>query len=145
MAKKEYFGPEHGMDILTANLGGGVPAVYHMGVAAEEGDWDTFVYYLTVEATVLAFQAGALAYLNWLSPKNRMAFHAAHQGVNVIRGQIVRSTLTTTPGIIATPIVASIAGAIGYEKYVNEPLRKAHKGADIDWFGPFASGFGSVV
>ncbi len=47
--------------------------------------------------------------------------------------------------LITAPVAAATVGAIGYEKMVNEPLRRAHPGSQGTWFGPFASGFGSVV
>ena len=47
--------------------------------------------------------------------------------------------------LITAPVAVATVGAIGYEKMVNEPLREAHGGWDIDWFGPYASGIGSVV
>ncbi len=47
--------------------------------------------------------------------------------------------------LVSAPVVAATAGAIGYEKTVNQPLRDAHPGSSGTWFGPFASGFGSVV
>lgn len=47
--------------------------------------------------------------------------------------------------LVTSPVVAATVGAIGYEKMVNEPLRRSHGGWDIDWFGPFASGWGPVV
>ena len=46
--------------------------------------------------------------------------------------------------VIGVPVAASVTGAVVYEKTVNEPLRKSHYGFS-SWFGPFASGFGSVV
>lgn len=47
--------------------------------------------------------------------------------------------------LVSAPLVAATAGAIGYEKMVNEPIRKTHPGSRGTWFGPFASGFGPVV
>ncbi len=48
--------------------------------------------------------------------------------------------------VAAVPVVLSGAYAYQYEKHVNEPLRDAHKsGSSTPWWGPFASGFGSVV
>ena len=47
--------------------------------------------------------------------------------------------------IITAPIAVATVGAIGYEKMVNEPLRRSTPGSSGLWFGPFASGFGSVV
>jgi hypothetical protein len=44
---------------------------------------------------------------------------------------------------VVVPAAIAVAGAVTYEKRVNEPLRKSHHG--VSWFGPFASGFGSVV
>lgn len=44
------------------------------------------------------------------------------------------------------PVAASAAGAYVYEKKVNEPMRASHGGSGSNtWFGPFASGFGTVV
>ena len=50
----------------------------------------------------------------------------------------------TNPLVVA-PVLAT-ASTVAYEKYVNEKVRSAHGGAGRDvWFGPFGSGFGSVV
>ena len=46
--------------------------------------------------------------------------------------------------IITAPVVAAVTGAVVYEKTVNEPIRRSHFGFS-SWFGPFASGFGSVL
>lgn len=61
--------------------------------------------------------------------------------------QAARTGISYAPqaAIIAAPIVASTAGAIAYERMVNEPLRDAHHSTQGTWFGAFASGFGSVV
>ena len=65
------------------------------------------------------------------------------------------------PGVAlaSVPVAISVTGAVAYEAGVNQPLRDAHFGAGAFtwwrgnssssrvglWFGPFASGFGSVV
>ena len=59
----------------------------------------------------------------------------ARTGVFVGRG-----LLSPIFGALAT----AVTGAWAYEMYVNNPLRDSHP-EDIDWFGPFASGFGTVV
>jgi hypothetical protein len=47
--------------------------------------------------------------------------------------------------IVTAPVATAVVGAIGYEKVVNEPIRRSHPGSSGTWFGPFASGFGPVV
>lgn len=55
------------------------------------------------------------------------------------RGLMTRATI-----VIPTVAVAYVAGtaSVAYEQAVNKPIRKGTSGI---WFGPFASGFGSVV
>lgn len=57
-----------------------------------------------------------------------------------VGGLAARGLLSPVFGALAL----AVSGAWAYELYVNNPLRDAHSG-DIDWFGPFASGFGTVV
>lgn len=55
------------------------------------------------------------------------------------------SRTAPTMAVISAPVVTSVVGAVAYEKAVNEPIRKSHYGILGAWFGPFASGFGTVV
>lgn len=48
-------------------------------------------------------------------------------------------------GVVAVPTAISAATTYAYEKKVNEPIRKSHPGSQGTWFGPYGSGFGSVV
>ena len=50
-----------------------------------------------------------------------------------------------TVALVSAPVISSVGGAVIYEKTVNRAVREAHGGWDIDWFGPFASGWGTVV
>lgn len=56
---------------------------------------------------------------------------------------VVRATPNVA--IVAAPVVLATAAAISYEKNVNEFVRDSTGGSRGNWFGPFASGFGSVV
>ncbi len=47
--------------------------------------------------------------------------------------------------IASVPIAVSVVGAMFYERTVNRAVRKSTPGSAGLWFGPFASGFGSVV
>lgn len=132
------YDPGVAVDYSTALIGGGVPSTYHLASALAKGDDEEAMYYAKLEASVLATQYGMLRFLNWMSPKNAISFKELHHGLSFVRSQAI----TSAPVVV--PVVAT-AAAIGYEKAVNEPLRKAHGGWDIDWFGPFASGFGTVV
>jgi hypothetical protein len=72
-----------------------------------------------------------------------------HRGDMVRRGVITagRGVVSAAPPLIigGTAIAASTAGAVLYEKHVNERVRKSSRGTSGLWFGPYASGFGSVV
>ena len=58
----------------------------------------------------------------------------------------VRAGASAAPVLIGAAVVAGAgAGAYAYEKSVNEPIRESHPGSQGTWFGPFGSGFGSVV
>lgn len=49
-------------------------------------------------------------------------------------------------GLIGVPAVIASTAAITYEKGVNEQVREAAPGhRTANWFGPYASGFGTVV
>ena len=54
--------------------------------------------------------------------------------------------VTPVVAVAAVPAVLSAGYAYQYEKHVNEKVRQAHSsGSSTPWWGPFASGFGSVV
>ena len=61
----------------------------------------------------------------------------------MIRAGITHAVIHTAP--IVVPTVIAVGGATLYEKHVNEPVRKSSGGSRGTWFGPFASGFGTVV
>lgn len=137
------FDPDVAMDYATALIGGGLPSSYHLASAIARGDTEEALYYAKLEAAVIGTQYTMLKFLNWYSPKNAMSFHHLHSGMSYVRQQAVSSVVrATAPALV---VAGSVAAAIGYERAVNEPLRKAHGNIDIDWYGPFASGFGSVV
>ena len=74
--------------------------------------------------------------------------HWGRQGVNRTSMWMLRqggmAAVRSSPVVV--PAAIAVAGAVTYEKRVNESLKKAHGGAGRNvWFGPFASGFGSVV
>ena len=53
---------------------------------------------------------------------------------------------TPTVAVAAVPVALSAGYAYQYEKHVNEKVRDAHEsGSSTPWYGPLASGFGSVV
>ena len=137
------FDPDVALDYSTALIGGGLPSTYHLASAIARGDTDEAIYYAKLEAAVLGTQYTMLKFLNWYSPKNAMSFHHLHSGMSYVRGQALRSLAMATAPVLA--LAASTAAAVGYERTVNEPLRKAHGGIRNTWFGPYASGFGTVV
>ena len=132
------YDPSVAADYSTALVVGGLPSAYHLASAIVRGDDQEAMYYAKLEASVLGTQYGMLRFLNWYSPKNAISFKELHHGLSYFRSRAIM----TAP--VAVPVVA-VTGAIAYEKAVNEPLRQAHGNWDIDWFGPFASGFGTVV
>ena len=137
------FDPDVAFDYTTALIGGGIPSSYHLASAIARGDTEEALYYAKLEAAVLGSQYTMLRFLNWYSPKNAMSFHHLHSGMSYVRQQALgRVALASAPAIA---LAGSVAAAVGYERTVNEPLRKAHGGQRNIWFGPFASGFGSVV
>ena len=137
------FDPDVALDYSTALIGGGLPSSYHLASAIARGDTEEALYYAKLEAAVIGTQYTMLKFLNWYSPKNAMSFHHLHSGMSFVRQQAVSRVATATaPALV---VAGSVAAAIGYERAVNEPLREAHGGIENTWFGPFASGFGSVV
>lgn len=51
----------------------------------------------------------------------------------------------TVAGVLAVPTAIAVTTTLAYEKNVNKPIRKSHPGSQGTWFGPYGSGFGSVV
>lgn len=90
-----------------------------------------------------------LVQIGLLSGMNLFTYAMSRQGYKTMTGILIEAATGYSTGQLAAaaaPIAASVAGAVAYEKYVNQPLREAHGGAGGNvWFGPFASGFGSVV
>jgi hypothetical protein len=137
------FDPDVALDYTTALIGGGIPSSYHLASAIARRDTEEALYYAKLEASVLGTQYTMLRFLNWYSPKNAMSFHHLHSGMSFVRQQALsRAALATAP---ALAVAGSVAAAVGYERTVNEPIREAHGGIRNLWFGPFASGFGTVV
>ncbi len=83
----------------------------------------------------------------WFTGEQYLGFWARQAWIWETRRAAAQAALPTLGkgAALVAPVVVATAGAIGYEKMVNEPLREAHGGWDIDWFGPFASGFGTAV
>lgn len=89
-----------------------------------------------------------LVQIGILSGMNLFTYALSRQGYKTMTGILIEAATGMTTGQIAAgalPVAAATGGAIAYEKYVNEPIRQAHGNWDIDWFGPFASGFGSAL
>ncbi len=135
--------------ILQAKLLNPYLGIYNMATDPSLENFAKMMY-------IPAIATGATAALYWspfVGPAGRIGFRHAAMGVNVeVRKQInkaawntVRYSVRAAPYL--APVAAAAAGAYVYEKEVNEPLRKkAHGGAASNiWFGPFASGFGTVV
>ena len=121
--------------------GGGVPSAGMLAWALAQGDKERIIDAALVEAAVLGTQYGMLQIINYVSgPKYAMTFHQMHQGMNVARGMVIPSV-----AVASVPAVIAIGSAVTYEKTVNKEIRKGRSGFDINWLGPFASGFGSVV
>jgi hypothetical protein len=98
----------------------------------------------------LLFGAG-YATTAWLAPGVRYTpqLHMLHR--TAATGKILKSAGQSAAlggRALVSPfmgaLVTAVTGSFLYETFVNEPLRDAHPG-NIDWFGPFASGFGTVV
>ena len=121
--------------------GGGIPSVAMLAFALAEGDKESIAHAALVEGAVLGTQYAFLQAINYVSgPKYAMNFHKVHQGMNVVRGLAAGPAL-----VLAVPTVIATATAVAYEEAVNKEIRQGRSGFDINWFGPFGSGFGSVV
>ena len=136
--KQEYI--EH---VMIGAAFGGMPHAFELFDAIYDRDYERAIRAIQVEIGVFATYYAMTHLANMVQgPKYyfnpRHAMHAASR----MRGYMISGVLKN-PITIATGV--AVAGAIGYEKAVNEPLRQAHGGIDLDWFGPFASGFGTVV
>ena len=62
-------------------------------------------------------------------------------GLHLMHAKRHQAMLTRTLPI-ATATYALVTASVGYETAVNEPIRSGRRNI---WFGPFSSGFGSVV
>lgn len=122
------------IDVFQSVLGGGVPAGYHMATSAHEGDWEEFRYYAAVEGTALAMYS--IAVLGTPGASFRSIHHVTPLKMQAVKHVASKAALpvAVAAGVVGTSIV--------YEQQVNEPIRKGSSGT---WYGPFASGFGSVV
>ncbi len=89
-----------------------------------------------------------LVQLGLLTAMNVLTLSLSGQIYRSMTGLVIQAYTGYTIGqlsLAAAPAVISVGAAIGYEQSVNKMVRDAHGGADIDWRGPYASGFGSVV
>ena len=152
---------EFGTDVALAAMALGLPDAYHLYDAVERGDTQDIVYY----CGVIIFTHAAYASI-WQQIKmydmfvhggknvRGLSFHKVMRGKSALLMQAAKAGVRTVAPV-AIPVAISVGGAIGYEKLVNEPLRETHGGAQTrswlgdfmqgTWFGPYASGFGSVV
>lgn len=152
---------EFGTDVALAAMALGLPDAYHLYDAIERGDTQDIVYY----CGVIMFTHAAYSTI-WQQIKmydilvhggkniRGLSFHKVMQGKGTLVFQGVKAA-SRAVAPVAIPVAISVGGAIGYEKYVNEPLREAHDGGQTQswlgdfmqgtWFGPYASGFGSAV
>lgn len=138
------------MDVGKGIVLMGIPEGYYIAKAMYEGDEEALIHHTKVAGVVhgiwyTAYQLAKMYDIYAKGGRNLISFHQAMQGKKVLAGQAVkRLAMTAALNPIAAPVTAT-AAAITYEKYVNEPIRESHGGASGTWFGPFASGFGSVV
>lgn len=79
---------------------------------------------------------------------NAFTYALSGQAYKTMTGIAIEAATGMTTGQLAAAAavpVGTVAAAIVYEKYVNEPIRDSHGSTKGTWFGPFASGFGTVV
>lgn len=79
---------------------------------------------------------------------NAFTYALSGQGYRTLTGigfEAVTGIKPVQAAAVAAPVIAATVSAVTYEKYVNEPIRDSHGGSSGTWFGPYASGFGSVV
>jgi len=76
----------------------------------------------------------------------RWSTHLASMRMQASKRLVMQAAPLVAPVLIGAAVTAAAgAGAYAYEKTVNEAIRESHPGSQGTWFGPFASGFGSVV
>lgn len=90
---------------------------------------------------VVAGGASGAHYVFGLRHLSHIQTMGGGSGLNYMhaRSLMTRSTVFLPGAVVAYGVVST---SVGYEQAVNEPIRKGTSGT---WFGPFASGFGSVV
>ncbi len=144
--ESSWFNPDVAQDYTTALIGGGIPSTYHLAFAIYEGDSEAAWYYAKLELAVLGTQYSMLRFLNWYQgPKYAMSFKHMHEGLSVLRSQAIKFLAYSSMNPIIAPVTA-VAGSVAYEKTVNEFVRDVHRsGSSTPWWGPFGSGFGTVV
>jgi len=134
--------------LLQAELLNPFFGVYQM---ATDPSWENFAKMMYIPGIISL--GTAAVYFSPLNPAaNRIGLRYAAMGVNAeARKQMNRMAFNAARVAIRAapylaPVAAAAAGAYVYEKKVNEPIRKSHGGSSRGtWFGPFASGFGTVV
>ncbi len=99
---------------------------------------------------VLTFGSGYL-FTRLLDPTNPMtlrnySLHRWDMTMRTARAIGVGAARTAyVSAYVGVPVAIAAATTYAYEKKVNEPIRKSHPGSQGTWFGPYGSGFGSVV
>lgn len=141
-----WFDSDVAQDYGLALIGGGVPSTFHLAHAIYEGDSEAAMYYAKLELAVLATQYSILRFLNWYQgPKYAISFPDLHHGMSFFRSRAISFGVYSSMNPVIAPI-AAVAGSVAYEKTVNEFVRDVHpSGSSTPWWGPFGSGFGSVV
>lgn len=94
----------------------------------------------------------AISYLGlraalWVTGEAYLGFWARQAWIWESRKAVARAAISYAPqaAVVAVPVALSLAGAIGYERTVNALVRRSTPGSEGQWYGPFASGFGTVV
>ncbi len=126
----------------------GIPELYHLSRSLYDRDMDAFFFHVKTTAMV-----HSTWYLAWRGLRHWDIFR--HGGKN-IKGMnfhkmmshkgAAQSRFIVAPvaGVLAAPALAA-ASAYYYERYVNSFVRSSPPGSQGQWFGPYASGFGTVV
>lgn len=106
--------------------------------------------YKMMHPYVLTFGGGYML-TRMLDPTNPMTWTAykAHKWdmtVRTARAIGVGAARTAyVSAYVGVPVAIAAGTTYAYEKKVNEPIRRSHPGSQGTWFGPFGSGFGTVV
>ena len=107
-----------------------------------------YMPFIGLSGTYLAGVLGGTADVSLLHRWQMASIHNRQQFAKSITRSIpaVARAATSLPALAGAAVVGTAAAmTYDYERYVNEPIRKSHPGSKGTWFGPFGSGFGSVV